>query len=46
MSCMRKVDTSVIRDCIGRFLRVQVSFNVCESLMHGTFVNFLDDGKV
>lgn len=46
MGCVWKVDTSVIRDCIGRFLQVKVCFNVCEPLMHGTFVNFLDGGKV
>lgn len=46
MGCMQKVDTSVSRDYIGRFLRVKICFNVCEPLMRGTFVNFPDDGKV
>lgn len=46
MGKVRKVDKLGSRDCIGRFLRVKISFNVREPLMRGTFVNFLDDGKV
>ncbi|KAM2913098.1 hypothetical protein COP2_043793 [Malus domestica] len=43
---VRKVDKSGSRDCIGRFFRVKVRFNVREPLMRGTFVNFPDEGKV
>lgn len=46
MGTVRKVDTSRSRDCIGKFLRVKIRFNVREPLMRGTFVNFPDDGKV
>lgn len=30
---VRKVDKSGSHDCIGRFLRVKIRFNVCEPLM-------------
>ena len=43
---VRKVDTFVSCDCIGRFLQVKVWFNVREPLMRGTFVNFPDEGNV
>lgn len=43
---VHKVDTSGSRDCIGKFLRVKVRFNVREPLMRGTFVNFPEDGRV
>lgn len=33
-----KVDRSVSKECIGRFLRVKVRFNVKEQLMRGTYV--------
>ncbi|XP_068338984.1 uncharacterized protein At4g02000-like [Pyrus communis] len=46
MGNVRKVDTSVSQDCIGRFLRVKIRFNVREPLMRGTFVHFPDEGKV
>lgn len=43
---VKKVDRSGSKDCIGRFLRVKIRFNVREPLMRGTFVNFPNDGKV
>ncbi|KAM1745806.1 hypothetical protein ACFX11_012503 [Malus domestica] len=43
---VRMVDKTGRRDCIGRFLRVKVRFNVREPLMRGTFVSFPDDGKI
>ena len=43
---VRKIDTAGSRDCIGRFLRAKICFNVREPLMRGTYVNFPDDGKV
>ncbi|KAM2543208.1 hypothetical protein TB2_022555 [Malus domestica] len=43
---VKSVDKSGSRDCIGRFLRVKIHFNVRESLMRGTFVNFPDEGRV
>ncbi|KAM2009144.1 hypothetical protein ACFX16_003954 [Malus domestica] len=46
MGVVSKVDKSGSRDCIGRFLRVKINFNVREPLMRGTFVNFPDDGKI
>lgn len=46
MGTVRKVDTSGSRDCIGRFLRVKISFNVHEPFIRGTFVKFPNDGKV
>ncbi|KAM1584448.1 hypothetical protein ACFX1Z_037426 [Malus domestica] len=46
MGTVMRVDKSSSRDCIGRFLRVKMRFNVREPLMRGTFVNFLDDGRV
>ncbi|KAM2039419.1 hypothetical protein ACFX1T_012859 [Malus domestica] len=46
MGIVCKVDKSGSRDCIGRFLRAKINFNVREPLMRGTFVNFPDDGKV
>lgn len=41
-----KVDKAGSRDCIKRFLRVKIRFNVRESFMRWTFVRFPDDGKV
>lgn len=46
LGTVRNMDTSVSRDSIGRFLQVKIRFNVCEPLMHGMFVNFLDEGTV
>ncbi|KAM1056803.1 hypothetical protein ACFX13_030918 [Malus domestica] len=46
MGTVRKVDKSGSRDCIGRFLRVKIRFNVREPLMRGTFVDFPDDGRI
>lgn len=46
MGTVRMVDKTGSRDCIGRFLRVKIRFNVLEPLMRGTLVNFPDDGKV
>ncbi|KAM1777717.1 hypothetical protein ACFX11_044340 [Malus domestica] len=43
---VRMVDKTGRRDCIGRFLRVKVRFNVREPLMRGTFVSFPDDGRI
>ncbi|KAM0994072.1 hypothetical protein ACFX2G_009749 [Malus domestica] len=43
---VRMVDKTGRRDCIGRFLRVKVRFNVREPLMRGTFVSFPDEGKI
>lgn len=37
-----KVDRNVNKECIGRFLRVKVRFNVKEQLMRETYVRFLD----
>lgn len=41
-----KVDRSVSKECIGRFLRVKVCFNVNEQLMRGTHVQFPDEGMI
>ncbi|XP_068331493.1 uncharacterized protein [Pyrus communis] len=41
-----KVDKDDGRDCIGRFLRVKISFDVQELLMRGANVEFPDDGKI
>lgn len=38
-----KVDKDDGRDCIGRFLRVKITFDVREPLMRGTNVEFPDD---
>ncbi|XP_070672186.1 uncharacterized protein [Malus domestica] len=38
-----KVDRDDGRDCIGRFLRVKITFDVRKSLMRGTNVVFPDD---
>ncbi|KAM1977304.1 hypothetical protein COP2_014147 [Malus domestica] len=46
MGIVCKVDKSGSRDCIGRFLRAKINFNVREPLMRETFVNFPDDGKI
>ncbi|KAM1228337.1 hypothetical protein ACFX2J_007446 [Malus domestica] len=46
MGEVRSVDKTGSRDCIGRFLRVKIGFNVREPLMRGTFVTFPDDGKI
>ncbi|KAM1040976.1 hypothetical protein ACFX13_030941 [Malus domestica] len=46
MGTVRKVDKSGSRDCIGRFLRVKIRFNVREPLMRGTYVDFPDDGRI
>ncbi|KAM2044902.1 hypothetical protein ACFX1T_009164 [Malus domestica] len=46
MGTVKSVDKSGSRDCIGRFLRVKIKFNVHEPLMRGTFVNFPDEGRV
>ncbi|KAM2065050.1 hypothetical protein EV1_027856 [Malus domestica] len=46
MGVVCRVDISGSRDCIGRFLREKINFNVREPLMRGTFVNFPDDGKI
>ena len=41
-----KVDKSVSKECIGRFLRVKVRLNVKEQLMQGTHVQFPDEGMI
>lgn len=41
-----KVDKDDGRDCIGRFLQVQISLDVREPLMRGTNVEFPDDGSI
>lgn len=46
MGTVCTVDISVSRDCIGRFLRVRIRFNIREPLMRETFVNFPDDGRL
>ncbi|KAM0971575.1 hypothetical protein ACFX13_019757 [Malus domestica] len=46
MGEVRSVDKTGSRDCIGRFLRVKIGFNVREPLMQGTFVTFPDEGKI
>ncbi|KAM1135531.1 hypothetical protein ACFX19_045215 [Malus domestica] len=46
MGIVRRIDTAGSRDCIGRFLRVKINFNVREPLMRGTYVKFPDEGKV
>ncbi|KAM2581450.1 hypothetical protein TB1_003724 [Malus domestica] len=46
MGTVKLVDKSGSRDCIGRFLRVKIKFNVREPLMRGTFVNFPDEGRL
>ncbi|KAM1292011.1 hypothetical protein EV2_019582 [Malus domestica] len=46
MGTVRKVDKSGSRDCIGRFLRVKIRFNVREPFMRGTFVDFPDDKRI
>ncbi|KAM1115603.1 hypothetical protein TB1_005781 [Malus domestica] len=46
MGEVQSVDKSGSRDCIGRFLRVKIGFNVREPLMRGTFVTFPDNGKI
>lgn len=40
------MDKSGSRDCIGRFLRAKIRFNVREPFMRGTFVNFPDEGRM
>lgn len=40
---MIKVDKDDGQDCIGRFLRVKLSFSVREPLMRGANMEFLDD---
>lgn len=46
MVIVLKVDMSVSKECIGRFLRVKVRFNVKEQLMRGTHVQFPDEGMI
>lgn len=46
MGHVHKMDTMVSRDCIGRFLRVKIRFNVREPLMRGTYVQFSEEGKI
>ncbi|KAM1325327.1 hypothetical protein EV1_046001 [Malus domestica] len=46
MGEVRLVDKTGSRDCIGRFLRVKIGFNVREPLMRGTFVTFPNEGKI
>lgn len=46
MGTVRKVDTTGSRDCISRFLRVKIRFNVREAFMRGTFVDFPDEGTI
>lgn len=46
MDTIMKVDTFVSKDCIDRFLRVKIRFNVREPLMKDTFISFPDDGTV
>ncbi|KAM2309478.1 hypothetical protein COP1_031455 [Malus domestica] len=46
LGTVKSVDKSGSRDCIGRFLRVKINFNVREPLMRGTFVNFPDEGRM
>ena len=41
-----KVDISVSKECIGRFLGVKVCLNVKEQLMRGTHVQFPDEGMI
>ena len=41
-----KVDKDDGRDCIGRFLRVRISFDVSEYLMWGANVEFPNDGGI
>lgn len=41
-----RVDMDDGRDCIGRFLRVKISFDVREPLMRGANVDFPDDGTI
>lgn len=41
-----KVDRSVSKECIGRFLRVKVRFNVNELLMRGTHVQFHNEWMI
>ncbi|KAM2617063.1 hypothetical protein TB1_033508 [Malus domestica] len=43
---VQTVDKTGRRDCIGRFIRVKVRFNVREPLMRETFVSFPNDGKI
>ncbi|KAM1551669.1 hypothetical protein ACFX10_043772 [Malus domestica] len=46
LGTVKSVDKTSSKDCIGRFLRVKIKFNVWEPLMRGTFVNFPDEGRV
>ncbi|KAM2511008.1 hypothetical protein PS1_035441 [Malus domestica] len=46
LGTVKSVDKSGSRDCIGRFLRVKIKFNVREPLMRGTFDNFPDEGRM
>ncbi|KAM2067542.1 hypothetical protein ACFX1T_043869 [Malus domestica] len=46
LGTVKSVDKTGSKDCIGRFLRVKIKFNVWEPLMRGTFVNFPDEGRV
>ena len=41
-----RVDKSASRECIGRFLRVRIRFNLREPLMRGLMVTFPDEGRV
>ncbi|XP_017178374.1 uncharacterized protein [Malus domestica] len=41
-----RVDKDDGRDCIGRFLQVKISFDVCEPLIRGANVEFPDDGSM
>ncbi|KAB2622512.1 hypothetical protein D8674_024694 [Pyrus ussuriensis x Pyrus communis] len=46
MGTVRKVDTIGSCECIGRFLRVRICFNVRDALMRETFVDFPNEGMV
>ncbi|KAM1398236.1 hypothetical protein ACFX2I_015707 [Malus domestica] len=41
-----RVDKDDGRDCIGRFLRVKITFDVREPLMRGANVDFLEEGTM
>ena len=41
-----KVDKSKSKECIGRFFRVKVHFNVKEQLMRGMYVQFPNEGMI
>lgn len=40
-----EVDQTISDDCIGRFLRVRIRFDVGQPLMRGTFVVFPGEGS-